>query len=113
MRILNPGIIQVRQYEDQKSDQIMLNLSVTFQTTVIVDLNSFECDANKARAVAMETAVKLLENEIGKHVAPSDYQDSKPPTLDDPLCAECGGEMSRCHEMRSGVWVHYPRRRRS
>ena len=68
MKISNPGMIQVRAAEDYEMDRILYNFTITFQTTIAVNLQEVECDPNRARAIAVETGVKLLENEIGRHV---------------------------------------------
>src|SRR5690242_2498262 len=48
VKITNPGMVQVRSYEDVETDQIMYQFSITFQTIVAVELNAVECDGNKA-----------------------------------------------------------------
>ena len=68
MKITNPGMVQVRSYEDVETDQIMYQFSITFQTTTAVDLNAVECNGNRARAVAVAAGIELLEKEIERNV---------------------------------------------
>lgn len=69
MKILNPGMIQVRAVEDVEADQIIYQFAITFQTLVTVDLNLVDCDPAKAAAIAKDTGVRLLENEIRRHIS--------------------------------------------
>ena len=68
MKIINPGMIQVRAYTDHETDQLMYHMSIVFQTTIAADLEAVECDPARARAIALETGIKLLEMEIARHV---------------------------------------------
>ena len=69
MKINDPRIVKIRSIEDVKTNHISYEFSVTFVVTVAVDLNLVDCDPNKALMLAKETGVKLLENEIAKHVS--------------------------------------------
>ena len=69
VKITDPGMVQVRSYEDVETDQIMYQFSITFQTTIAIDLNAVECNGNKARDVAMSAGIELLEKEIARNVS--------------------------------------------
>ena len=68
MKILNPGIIQVRTYEDLETEQEMYQFTITLQATVAIDRAALLCDAHLARVQAMETGTKMLEDELEKFV---------------------------------------------